>query len=265
MAGRGLALYALRDALAEDADRTLERVADIGFTGVEPFGLGHPSLYRGERLTRAKMLRRSIDRAGLAVTSAHTQFPVPSEMDWLLEELAIVGVPVAIASIPEHVLGFGREVLSTRGGVQRYAEAFGQLAERASQHGVQVGYHNHWWDWPELADGSRGLDRFFEDLDPSVVAEVDLYWAHTAGRELPELLRTLGERVELVHFKDGPGLFEDPLADQVPLGCGSADLDGAAAALPDGLKWSLVELDRTALDPYDVVSEGYDWLVAHDL
>lgn len=265
MAERGLALYALRDALREDPDRTLERVAEIGFTGVEPFGLGSPSLYRGERLTRAKMLRRSIDRAGLAVTSAHTQFPLPSEMDWLLEELAIIGVPVAIASIPEHVLGFGREVLGTRDGVQRFADAFGQLSERAAEHGVRVGYHNHWWDWPELPDGSRGLDRFYEDLDPSVVAEVDLYWAHTAGRELPDLLRTLGDRVELVHLKDGPGLFEDPLADQVPLGCGSADLEGVIPALPAGLRWNLVELDRTALDPFDVVSDGYDWLVSRGL
>ncbi|WP_193103900.1 sugar phosphate isomerase/epimerase [Brachybacterium sp. FME24] len=265
MADKGLALYAVRDALAQDPDRTLERVAEIGFTGVEPFGLGNPSQYRGERVTAAKMLRRSIDRAGLEVSSAHTRFPAPSEMDWLLEELAIVGAPVAIASIPEHVLGFGRDVLTDRDGVRRFAEAFGRLAQMAAEHGVQVGYHNHWWDWPELEDGTRGLDRFFEDLDASVVAEVDLYWAHTAGRDLPSLLRRLGERVQLVHFKDGPGLSEDPLADQVPLGLGSADLEGAVAALPPQLRWNLVELDRTSLDPFEVVSDGYAWLVAHGL
>lgn len=265
MAGRGLALYAVRDALALDPDATLERVATLGFDGVEPFGLGDPSLTRGERLTRAKMLRRSIDRAGVTTCSAHTRFPLPSEMDWLLEELAIVGVPVALASIPEHVLGFGRDVLTSPEGVQRFAETFGLLAERAAQHGVRVGYHNHWWDWPTHPDGSRGYDRFFDALDPAVVAEVDLYWAHTAGRDLPELLRRLGERVKLVHFKDGPALADDPLADQVPLGYGSADLEGAVAALPAHLEWSLVELDRTSLDPFEVVSEGYDWLVARGL
>ncbi|WP_114855418.1 sugar phosphate isomerase/epimerase [Brachybacterium sp. YJGR34] len=263
MAVKGLALYAIRDALAHDPDRALARVAEIGFEGVEPFGLGNPSLTRGERLTQAKMLRRSIDLAGLTASSAHTRFPAPSEMDWLLEELAIVGVPVAIASIPEHVLGFGRDVLTTPGGVQRFADAFGLLADRAAEHEVRIGYHNHWWDWPELPDGTRGYDRFLQALDPSIVAEVDLYWAHTAGRDVPALLRGLGDRVELVHFKDGPGRADDPLADQVPLGYGSADLDGAVAALPAGLEWALVELDRTALDPFDVVTAGYRWLTAH--
>lgn len=265
MAVKGLALYAIRDALAHDPERALERVAEIGFEGVEPFGLGDPSLTRGERVTRAKMLRRSIDLAGLTVSSAHTRFPASTEMDWLLEELAIVGVPVAIASIPEHVLGYGRDVLTTPEGIQRFADAFGRLSEKAAEHGVRVGYHNHWWDWPELADGTRGYDRFFEALDPEVVAEVDLYWAHTAGRDLPALLGRLGDRVRLVHFKDGPGLSDDPLADQVPLGYGSADLEGAVDALPPQLEWNLVELDRTSLDPFDVVADGYDWLVARGL
>ncbi|MGP9539123.1 sugar phosphate isomerase/epimerase family protein [Brachybacterium sp. AOP43-C2-M15] len=265
MPSKGLALYAVRQELALDPDRTLEKVAEIGFAGVEPFGLGDPSLYRGDRLTRATMLRRSIDRAGMTVSSAHTRFPLPSEMDWLLEELALVGVPVAIASIPEHVLGFGRDVLTSPSGVQRFADHFGHLAERAAEHGVRVGYHNHWWDWPELPDGTHGYDRFVEALDPSIVVELDLYWAHTAGRAVPQLLERLGDQVRLVHFKDGPGLSEDPLADQVPLGYGSADLDGAVSALPEQLEWALVELDRTSLDPFQVVSEGYDWLAARGL
>lgn len=262
MSATGLALYAVREELALHPDRTLERVAEIGFEGVEPFGLGDPSLYRGERLTKAKMLRRSIDGAGLTVSSAHTKFPAPSEMDWLLEELAIVGVPVALASIPEHVLGYGRDVLTTMSGIQRFAEHFGLLAERASQHGVRIGYHNHWWDWPRLQDGTYGYDRFVEALDPAIVMELDLYWAHTAGQDLPQLLGQLGDRVKLVHFKDGPGLSEDPLADQVPLGFGGADLEGAVSALPDQLEWALVELDRTAMDPFQVVAGGYDWLTA---
>ncbi len=265
MPARGLALYAVRQELERDPDLTLERVAEIGFEGVEPFGLGDPSLYRGERLTRAKLLKRSIDRAGLVVSSAHTKFPLPSEMDWLLEELAIVGVPVALASIPEHVLGFGRDVLSTWSGIQRFADHFGKLAERATAHGVQIGYHNHWWDWPRLPDGTLGYDRFIQALDPATVVELDLYWAHTAGQDLAHLLARIGDRVRLVHFKDGPGLPEDPLADQVPLGLGSADLEGAVSALPDQLEWSLVELDRTSLDPFQVIAEGFDWLVAHGL
>lgn len=265
MSAKGLALYAVREELAHHPDRTLERVAEISFEGVEPFGLGDPSLYRGERLTRAKMLRRGIEQADLAVSSAHTRFPVPSEMDWLLEELAIVGVPVAVASIPEHVLGYGRDVLASVSGIERFAEHFGLLAERAAEHGVRIGYHNHWWDWPRLPDGTHGYDRFIEALDPAIVVELDLYWAHTAGQNLPQLLNRLGDRVRLVHFKDGPGLSEDPLADQVPLGFGGADLEGAVSALPDQLEWALVELDRTSLDPFQVVSEGYDWLTARGL
>ena len=40
------------------------------------------------------------------------------------------------------------------------------------------------------------------------------------------------------------------------------DLEGAVAALPAHLEGNLAELDRTFLDPFEVVSQGYDWLVA---
>ena len=86
--------------------------------------------------------------------------------------------------------------------------------------------------------------------------ELDTYWAAFAGSDPVALIRELGDRVQLLHLKDGllPGPAEERAAGQAtserwfrPLGEGDVDIAGCVeAALSAGVRLFVVEQDETA-------------------
>jgi sugar phosphate isomerase/epimerase len=104
------------------------------------------------------------------------------------------------------------------------------------------------------------LERLFQLAGPEVVAEVDIYWATVAGADPADLVRRLGERVRLLHVKDGPA---DPAArdaPQVAVGTGRVDVAGAIAA-GDAVAWHVVELDACATDMLEAIRSSLRFLV----
>ena len=258
----GLQLYTLMDVLS-DRPAVLARVAALGVTEVEPFRLGRADLTRPTRLAEARSLRTDIEAAGLTVSSTHARLPEAEDPGWFFEEMAEVGAPIAIASTPEALSGFTRDALVSADGVRRYADRLNALAKAAAAHGLRVGYHNHDWEWSRLDDGRYGYDVLWDALDPSVVAEVDLYWAQTAGQVPAEVVSRLGERVELVHVKDGPAVRGEP---QVAAGQGLVALADALDAGQNAIRVQIIEADAIAAgaDIFDLVADSVAWLKARD-
>lgn len=258
----GLQLYTLMDVLA-DRPAALAKVAAAGVTEVEPFRLGRSDLARAARLAEARSLKADLDAAGLAVCSTHARLPDAEDPGWFFEELAVLGAPVAIASTPDALPGFTRDALVSADGVHRYADRLNALAKVAGAHGVRVGYHNHEWEWTRLDDGRYGYDVLWDALDPSVVAEVDLYWAQTAGQVPAEVVGRLGERVELVHVKDGPAVRGEP---QVAAGQGAVALADALDAGRASIRVHIIEADGIAAgaDIFELVAESVAWLKRRD-
>ncbi|KPI11574.1 Xylose isomerase domain-containing protein TIM barrel [Actinobacteria bacterium OK074] len=256
----GLQLWTLREALA-DRPAAFARIAELGVSAVEPFGLGRSDLGRTDRLAQARALKADVDGAGLTVCSTHARFPDADDPGWFFEEIAEVGVPVAIAPTPDALPGATRDALATADGVRRYADRLNSLAKAAASHGVRIGYHNHDWEWARLDDGRYGYDVLWDALDPAVVAEVDLYWAQTAGRVPAEVVGRLGERVEFVHVKDGPARRGEP---QVPAGQGLVGLADALDAGRDSIRVHIIEADGIAEgeDIFDLVAQSSAWLRA---
>ncbi len=88
--------------------------------------------------------------------------------------------------------------------IGRAADALNAVAPVAKSHGMEFGYHNHWWEFSRGQDGKLAFDKFVERLDPDVTLEVDTYWAQVAGVDAAELVRSLGDRVHYLHIKDVP-------------------------------------------------------------
>ncbi|GGJ70688.1 sugar phosphate isomerase/epimerase family protein [Deinococcus aquiradiocola] len=250
-------LYTFRDAYAADPGGTLARLARTGFRYVEPFGVGSNNQPAADRVSGATALRGLLDEHGLSASSAHTGAPVGPDADSMLDAIEALGVQTVVISWPGEVPGFERDVMSTLDGTLRFADALNEAADRAAARGVRLGFHNHWWEWTVFADGRSAYDTLLQALRPEVFMEVDAYWAQTAGQSPAALVGQLGERVRLLHLKDGPA---EPDAAQVPLGGGVIDNLAVIRAAP-WVRWHVLEMDRTDGDVFAEVRQSARTLI----
>ena len=120
------------------------------------------------------------------------------------------------------------EEWGTEDGVHAIADDLAAAAERAAGHGLRVGYHNHHWELANVFGGRTALELFAERAGPEVVLELDTYWAAVGGQDVPALLGRLGDRVRLLHLKDGPITRDNE--QQLPLGGGAMPVAAILAA-----------------------------------
>jgi sugar phosphate isomerase/epimerase len=179
----GIQLYSVRDDLGPDRlDRTLARLADLGFTHAEPYDI----------LTDTPGLAAALRRSGLRATTAHASVLRHDETA-VFDAADALGIGTVIVPMVDPA------GIADRAGVERLAAALNSAAGRAARRGLRIGYHNHDFEFAQQADGVPVYELLAELLDPAVVLEVDAYWAGVGGADVFELLPRLGERVRLLH------------------------------------------------------------------
>ena len=254
-------LYSIHEALDQDLDAALARIAAIGLRNVEAFDF----------VRRVDALRESFDRHGLTSPTAHA---IVIEDEGVATPDGLLSVPPAEDTFAA-AAALGVKVVidpfvapsrwTTLSEVQRNADILNNRAAQAASYGLRVGYHNHDHELSSLIDGRPALEVFADLLDPSVVLEVDLYWAAAGGADLVELLQRLGDRVYAVHAKDGPmrpGITARELPkDQLPAGQGDVPLAAALSAGP-AIAYAVIEFDHYEGDIFDGISESHAFLTA---
>ena len=235
-------LYTVRKALGEDLAGTIKRIADIGFTEVEPYNF----------VATAETLGKALRDNGLTAPSGHAPF-LRADQDEIFTAANTLGITMVIdPHVPEDRWKSVADIEAT-------ADQLNAAAKKAASFGVTVGYHNHWWEVEILPDGRTGLEVLADRLDPEVVIELDTYWALVGGQDPVELLDRLGARVRLIHIKDGPA-DSDP-STQLAVGDGVLpiwDIIEAAKALEVGV----IELDDFHADMFDAVADSFAFLAA---
>lgn len=240
--------YTILEQARADLEGTFDRVAAIGYRGVETYGLVEQ--YGPERV------RTAAEASGLAITSAHTPFPAGAEAGRLLDEASALGAGTLVWSMEREEFDSPETIAR---GVERVNEAAGNAAAR----GLEIGYHNHFAEFANRFDGRQAYDLLLDLLDPRVVVELDAYWARMGGADPAEVLTRLGDRARLIHIKDGPAVsYEDDV--MVPIGAGAMDWERILTA-PSGLRWHIVELERLSVDTFDALEESYRHLVGSGL
>jgi sugar phosphate isomerase/epimerase len=235
-------LYTVRDALATDLPGTLRRVADLGYQKVELFGF----------VDLADQYSELLPSVGLTAPSAHARL-LDQDVATIFEAATKIGVT---SVIDPHI---DRTLWTTRDDIAAAAASLNEIAKIGADHGLTIGYHNHWWETENSIDGVPALQVFADHLDAGVVLEVDTYWAEVGGFSAADLLRALGERVQLIHLKDGPVTHADE--DQVAVGSGKVDILDILAAAPQALR--VVELDGFRGDVFEALADSFTYLTAH--
>ncbi|MFF1254112.1 sugar phosphate isomerase/epimerase family protein [Pseudarthrobacter sp. NPDC058329] len=235
-----LQLYTLRNAIQEDLSGTIKRVADLGFTQVEPYNF----------VATATGLGAALRENGLTAPSGHA--PLLSQDQ---DEIFTAARELGITTVIEPYIPADR--WQSAANVRETAERLNEAARKAAGYGIRVGYHNHQWELESTIEGRTALEYFADLLDPELVLEVDTYWVAVGGYDPVDILTRLGDRVKFIHIKDGP-LTTDTKA-QLPAGKGKvAVLDVIAAAM--SLEVGVVEFDDYDGDIFDGIAQSLKFL-----
>lgn len=240
-----LQLYTLREYAQQDFEGTVRRVAEMGYVGVEPAG------FPGSTPEAAGRLFREL---GLQVPSAHTGLPLGDTKHEVLDAMAAIGCP-------RIVTGKGPDDFNTMDKIKATCDLFNEANAAAKEAGLAFGIHNHWWEYTPV-EGVYPYRVMLERLDPDILFEIDTYWVQTAGCDVAEVLREVGERAPLLHIKDGPCVKTEPMT---AVGAGVMDFPAILAAAGDVPQWLIVEQDRTAGDMVADVKASYAYLVGNSL
>ena len=266
-------LYSLGAAPATDVEGTIARLAALGFAAVEPVvSTGASEQMRefaknmgAEHLppeVDVAALKRALDAHGMVAPSSHVQLPDGEHAEAILDEQEMLGSTTLVTAALFDADSATLESFDDLDRIKQLAERFNRAAERARARGMRVGYHNHFWEFATDFDGRSGLEVFYELCEPDIVAEVDVYWAQLGGRDPVDLVRTLGDRVSLLHVKDGDGELG---ATSSPLGEGVVDLPAVLNAAT-AAQWHIVELEGMDDDTvWPALETSAQYLVSHDL
>lgn len=235
-------LYTVRNELEVDLPGTIRRLAEIGFDTVEPYDF----------VATAGSLAEALTESGLTAPSAHAPL-LTAEQDKIFAAATRLGIQTVIEPlVPAEHWQSAQDIQST-------AKKLNEAARKAADHGIRVGYHNHWWELESTIEGGPALEYFASLLNPELVLEVDTYWAAVGGQDPAALLRRLGDRVRFIHLKDGP--ISSDAAAQQPAGQGKIkvwDVLDAAQSLEVGI----VEFDEYDGDIFEGVAQSLAYLNA---
>ncbi len=244
-----LQLYSVREYAKKDFLETLEKVADIGYVGIEPAGLhGHD----------AQEIRKVMDDLGLIASSAHVGLK-------LLEEDINQQVEIA------QTLGYNNIVIPGAGGKESWSDAdhviktarqCEAIAQTLKDRGLRTSYHNHAKEMVSIGD-KYALEFFYENA-PTIFPQIDIYWAANYGAvDVPAFVEKYKERTPTLHIKDGTFVSDEP---NLPAGQGRMDtLACVSAADQSILEWLIVEFDNCDGDIMDAVAASYRYLISSGL
>lgn len=215
---------------------TLERVAQIGYPGIEIGGYGNKN---------RDQLVAKINELGLQVTGGHVN------LDTLRDDLpGVIEEAKALNSDFVIVPWVGED---RRGSVENWRSVAAELNQAGAglkAAGITLCYHHHDFEFSEHYGEKSAWDILMEATDPDLVkAEIDVYWVKKGGADPVEIIERYADRLALLHVKD---MMPDESFGEV----GEGILDWPAifaAAEKTEVAHYAVEQDQCPGDPFDSI------------
>jgi len=237
----GLALYTLRDAMAEDAKGTLETVATDGYLNIEAAGYDNGLFYN---MTPAdfKTFTESIN---LHPVSTHQGAVTLENADQMIADVKTAGFEYFVVPVPPMgMFTFDAEArtMGMDGTAKELTDILTTLGKKCKEQGLKLLYHNHDFEYKENAEGIVPIEYMLENTDPEFVNfQMDLYWVTKAGADPVAYFEKYPGRFKLWHVKD-----MDDQGRFAPVGEGTIDFAKILANKDkSGMEYYFVEQDQT--------------------
>jgi sugar phosphate isomerase/epimerase len=240
-----LQLYTVRTLTKDDPLAVLQKIADIGYAGVEGHGFGMSN----------REFRRVVEDMGMRVSSYFGPFPNAENVQEFIDAAGDLGTEYTVS-------GFWIPDFESRDAIRKSADKVNAVLPALHQAGLSFALHNHWFEFWKI-DGKLAIEWLLESA-PDVDLELDIYWASAHGQNRSEqMVERFRERVPLLHVKDGPMVEGKPMT---AVGSGAVDVRACIeAADPNKLAWLIVELDEYAGDMMEAVESSYRYLTGQGL
>lgn len=250
-------LYTIRDAMSENPEKALERLAAMGFTGLEIYG--YNGTFFGKSRNEFRQILRNTGQC--VISSHHTTGMLHREPGTLLqnwektvEDLKFIGAEFMVCSylFPEE---------RTAENYRRLPGILNAAGTVTRQSGIQFAYHNHDFEFEDFDGTGKVYDFILNRTSPELVQmELDLYWIAKAGFDPLFYFEKHPGRFPLWHVKDmkaGNGDFTE-------IGNGTIDFAGIFAAREKaGLRHWFLEQDSGDKDIFESISISRKYIQSH--
>jgi len=263
----GVQLYTVRTLLPKEPRETLEAIAKMGYTEVEP---GRASMDKlAPFLKEFKLATPSVGFDTPLVTGNWNIYKgaadtMPKGYDWNAAVDQAKGWGAKFMSI-SYIMPAERKGLDF---YKQFADQMNKAGEPVKKAGMQLCYHHHSFEFGPI-EGQRPFDILEERFDKKLVFwETDIFWMTIAGQDPAAQIRKWKNRVPLVHLKDiKPGtpteFNEGKVAKEAfkEIGNGSINIPDVLKACADsGVKHYIVEQDQWPGSPLDSLEQSIKYL-----
>ncbi|QQT26982.1 sugar phosphate isomerase/epimerase family protein [Sphingobacterium spiritivorum] len=277
----GIQLYTLRDELAKDAKGTIEKIAKIGYKHVETFGV---DVTKGEFFgLPIKDFKKVLEDNNLVTHSGHYDLSKylsknhedKESIERYVEIAKELGQSYVVAPVTPM---FDINALKSAD-YQYAAEQLNKAGEISKKSGIKMGYHNHFWEFRDQPNGTKGLDILIAFTEPELVDfELDLYWIEKSGLSPQSYFEKYPNRFSMWHVKDMDKAFTKPIVGgeqdklgfgdiikeikYAEVGTGNIDFTNIVKyADKSGLKYAFVEQDDIYMaDKFASIQKSYDYV-----
>ncbi|WP_312342721.1 sugar phosphate isomerase/epimerase family protein [Chryseobacterium binzhouense] len=192
-------LYTIRDAVSQNPEKALEKLAQLGFNQIEIYG--YDGLFFGKNLNEFKQILKN---TGLKVISSHHTTGVVqsgrgslmNNWEQTVEDLQSLGIKYMVCSylFPEE---------RTMENYKKLPDLLEKSGEATQKANIQFAYHNHDFEFDAFDKKNSVYDFILKNTSSNMVKmELDLYWIAKAGLNPIDYFEKYPGRFPLWHVKD---------------------------------------------------------------
>jgi len=250
----GLQLYSVREEISKNPnfDQILQKIASLGYTGVEAAGYKDGKLYN----LSPQEFKAKVEKTGMKVLSSHATKTLSAQelasgdfsesLKWWDECIA-----AHKAAGMKYIVTPWMDVPKTLKDLETQCRYLDAVGAKCRQQGILYGYHNHAHEFKKVEDKVM-FDYMLEHTNPeNVFFEMDVYWAVIGDVSPVDYFNKYAGRFKALHIKDHREIGQS----------GMVGFDAIFNnAKTGGLKYLFVELEDTRNDIYTGLEQSIDYL-----